>query len=376
MEHVITAPHSGIVRAVTMAAGDVVREGFPIVFIAGGRGRRAARSPPPTKLDLGPHPRRSARKHRTSRVDAGRKPARRGGAAAQDRPSHAARKHRAAGRSRLVQGILAADRRAPAPAPYDRGAAQEHARRWRRRRHVLDQRRSVRRDAVARRAGALRLHRAGGHAGPPQPLQAGPDVRTVPPLPPAAGPVRRGRRRTSRRGLYRPARRDRHPHLHHLFAAQRPRAADRRRQRPHLRRQHRAGGLQRRDHRHRGLDHRHGRPGDDRRRRPGHLHARGSRPDVVPGAEWRRRYPGEGRSSPRSTPRRNTCRISRGRSRPGRRTTSAGCATSCRKTGCACTTCATSSKPSPTRARCWRSARNSASASSPRSSGSKAGRWA
>ena len=33
MEHVITAPHGGIVRGVTMAPGDVVREGFPIVFI-------------------------------------------------------------------------------------------------------------------------------------------------------------------------------------------------------------------------------------------------------------------------------------------------------------------------------------------------------
>jgi acetyl/propionyl-CoA carboxylase alpha subunit/acetyl-CoA carboxylase carboxyltransferase component len=33
MEHVISAPFSGFVRGVTMAAGDVVREGFPIVFI-------------------------------------------------------------------------------------------------------------------------------------------------------------------------------------------------------------------------------------------------------------------------------------------------------------------------------------------------------
>uniref|UniRef100_UPI0038CF53A1 acetyl-CoA carboxylase family protein n=1 Tax=Rhodopila globiformis TaxID=1071 RepID=UPI0038CF53A1 len=33
MEHVINAPNSGIVRSVTMATGDVVREGFPIVFI-------------------------------------------------------------------------------------------------------------------------------------------------------------------------------------------------------------------------------------------------------------------------------------------------------------------------------------------------------
>ena len=33
MEHVIAAPHAGIVRGVTMHAGDVVREGFPLLFI-------------------------------------------------------------------------------------------------------------------------------------------------------------------------------------------------------------------------------------------------------------------------------------------------------------------------------------------------------
>ena len=33
MEHVIAADHDGIVRQVTMAAGDVVREGYPIVFV-------------------------------------------------------------------------------------------------------------------------------------------------------------------------------------------------------------------------------------------------------------------------------------------------------------------------------------------------------
>ncbi len=33
MEHVITAPYGGIVRGVTMTPGDVVREGYPIVFI-------------------------------------------------------------------------------------------------------------------------------------------------------------------------------------------------------------------------------------------------------------------------------------------------------------------------------------------------------
>ena len=33
MEHVIAAPHDGVVREVTMAESDVVREGYPIVFI-------------------------------------------------------------------------------------------------------------------------------------------------------------------------------------------------------------------------------------------------------------------------------------------------------------------------------------------------------
>src|SRR5262249_22754183 len=33
MEHVVTAPHGGIVRTVTMTKGDVVREGFPMIFI-------------------------------------------------------------------------------------------------------------------------------------------------------------------------------------------------------------------------------------------------------------------------------------------------------------------------------------------------------
>ncbi|MCL4149811.1 UNVERIFIED_CONTAM: hypothetical protein GTU68_029457, partial [Idotea baltica] len=33
MEHVITADRTGIVRAVRVDVGDVIREGFPIVFI-------------------------------------------------------------------------------------------------------------------------------------------------------------------------------------------------------------------------------------------------------------------------------------------------------------------------------------------------------
>ena len=294
MEHVIAAPHSGIVRGITMTVGDVVREGFPIVFIqeaeveAGvGRGRRGA--------GPGSHPGRPAREYRAPRIDVGREPSRRGRAAPQERLSHAARKHRSAGRSRFVRRILAAGGGAPASAAFHGGIAEKHARRRRGCRHVFHQRRLVRRNAFPRGVGALRLHRAGRHAGAPQSLQAGPDVRTGAPLPPAADPVRRGRRRPARRGQYRSARRHRHAHLHHLLTTQRPRADDCRRQRPHLRGQHRAGGVQRRDHRHRGFDARHGRAGDDRRRRARHLYARGSRADVVPGAEWCRRYPGEGR---------------------------------------------------------------------------------
>jgi D-alanine-D-alanine ligase-like ATP-grasp enzyme len=42
-------------------------------------------------------------------------------------------------------------------------------------------------------------------------------------------------------------------------------------------------------HRHRGLEHRHGRPGDDRGRRPRRVRARGDRPDGRAGAQRRRR---------------------------------------------------------------------------------------
>ena len=190
MEHVVTAPHGGIVRTVTMTKGDVVREGFPIVFfeLAEVKGGLVAAS---AEIDLDHIRDDLARKHRTACADTGREPARCGRPSAQDRPPNAARKHCAPGRSRLVQRILATGGGPPAPAKHDGGAAQEHARRWRRRRHLLDQRRPVRRDALARRSGALRLHRAGRHAGRPQPLQAGSHLRAVPPLSPAAGAVRR-----------------------------------------------------------------------------------------------------------------------------------------------------------------------------------------
>ena len=240
MEHVITAPHGGIVRGVTMAAGDVVREGFPIVFVqeaevAGGAVAAAE------ELDLD-HIRDDLREsYRAPR----------------------ARPWTRTGRRRWPGGARTGYRmprenidRLVDPGSFNEYwplvVARQHQRhRWRRcartRRRdgvvagmAFDQRQPVRRDPLARRRGALRLHGARRHAGTPQSLQAGPDVRAGAPLPPAGGPVRRGRRRPAGRGLYRPARRDRHAHLHDLLAAERAGAAGRYRQRPHLRRQHRA----------------------------------------------------------------------------------------------------------------------------------------
>ena len=59
-----------------------------------------------------------------------------------------------------------------------------------------------------------------------------------------------------------------------------------------------------------------------------------------------------------------------------RRTTSANCGSPCRRIACGSTTCARSCTRWRTRTSRWISARNSASASSPRSPASRAGRWA
>ncbi len=154
MEHVIAAPHSGIVRAVTMAAGDVVREGFPIVFVREAEVKGGAIAAAVEvdldhiRDDLRENIERHALTLDENRPEAVARRRKTGG-------NDAARKHRTTGRSRLVQRILAADRGAPAPALHDGGAAEEYPGRRRRRRHVLDQRRPVRRNAVACGAGAL-----------------------------------------------------------------------------------------------------------------------------------------------------------------------------------------------------------------------------
>ena len=219
MEHVIAAPHAGIVRGVTMAAGDVVREGFPIVFVKRGRRSRAARSPPPRTIDLD-----HIRDDLQENID------RHALTLDENRPEAVARR-RKTGYQMPRENI---DRL------VDPGSFNEYwplivARQHQRnsleelRKNTpgdgvvagmcIDQRRPVRRDALARGAGALRLYGAGGHAGQPQPLQAGPHVRAGASLPPADDPVRRGRRRPARRRPHRPARGDRHQNLHHLLAA-------------------------------------------------------------------------------------------------------------------------------------------------------------
>ena len=177
MEHVITAPHGGIVRGVTMAPGDVVREGYPDRLHPGGRGRGRRR-----------RRRGGTRTRITSATTCARTYDRHAFGLDENRPDAVARRRKLGYRmpreniDRLV----------------DPGSFKEYwplvvARQHQRntiealRKNTpgdgvvagmcVHQRHAVRRDALPRRRRALRLHRAGGHAGAPQPLQAGPDVR-------------------------------------------------------------------------------------------------------------------------------------------------------------------------------------------------------
>src|SRR4029450_11239647 len=115
MEHVITAPHGGIVRGVTMAPGDVVREGYPLVFIqeaevAGGAVAAVA--------GLDPDDIRDDLRENYDRPAFGLDEAGRGRPAPEAGLPHAAREHRPSRRSRVLQGVLAARRRAAAPAKH------------------------------------------------------------------------------------------------------------------------------------------------------------------------------------------------------------------------------------------------------------------
>ena len=130
--------------------------------------------------------------------------------------------------------------------------------------------------------------------------------------------------------------------FHHFGAALGARAAGRHRLGPLLRRQRRAARLLRRDHRDRGLAHRHGRPGDDRGRRPRRVHARGDRPD----ATCRRATASStslvaDEAEAVAVAKRYLVLLPGRRSRLGLRRSAAHAPSSCPRTGCAPTTCAT-----------------------------------
>ena len=144
MEHLVTAPHGGIITKIAAGDGVTLMQGEPILFIEpaevdGARRRRK------TTVDLD-HIRpdlaeliaRHALTLDENRPACGRAPA-------QDQSAHGTREHRATRRSRLVRRIrLAGDRRAAPPAQARR-PDQEHAGRWPDRRGRHRQRRQVRR---------------------------------------------------------------------------------------------------------------------------------------------------------------------------------------------------------------------------------------
>ncbi len=198
MEHLVVAPHGGIVRTVTMTKGDVVREGFPIVFIelaevAGGLDAASA------EIDLDhirDDLRESLERHALT-LD-------------ENRPEAVARRRKTGHRmpreniARLV----------------DPGSFNEYWPLVVARQHQRNAMEALRKntpgdgvvagtcsingnlfdgESLTSRSGALRLHRAGRHAGPPQPLQAGSHLRAVPPLSTAPRAVRRRWRRSAGR---------------------------------------------------------------------------------------------------------------------------------------------------------------------------------
>ncbi len=295
MEHLVTAPDGGIVRETRARKGDTLYKDDAIVFLEpadvepGGRcgrcGRRPRRHPPRPRRDVG-----------ATGFRPRREPARGRGQTAQDQPSDGARERRRAladPGSFLEYGSLAVAAQAARRSREDliRNTPADG---------VVAGLATVNGDLFG--AGTrplhgrrLRLHRARRHAGRAQPQEAGPAVRPRRATAPADCALRRGRRRPA--GRHRRARRDRprRADLRAIRQAQRARAAGRHRLGPLLRRQRRAARLLRRDHRHQGFLDRHGRPGDDRGRRPGRRPPGRGRTGLGAGAERRHRHRGRGR---------------------------------------------------------------------------------
>ena len=213
-----------------------------------------------------PRPRRGARSATTS-ASTRRGPTRSSAAA---RPASARRGRTSttcatpAPSSSTARWCIAAQRRRRSA----RGPDRAHAGRRAGRRHRHGERRPVRRRRRPLRGHVVRLHGARRHPGPAEPPQEGPAVRAGRAAAAAGRVLHRGRRRPARRHRRHGRRRPRLHGLRPLRQAERAGAAGRHHLRALLRRQRRAARLLRRDHRHRGLEHRHGRPGDDRGRRP------------------------------------------------------------------------------------------------------------
>ena len=201
--------------------------------------------------------------------------------------------------------------------------------------------------SVALRRDGLRLHGAGRHAGHAQPPQEGPHARAAPSAAAAGRAVRRGRRRPARRHRHADRRRPATATTFRLFA---------RAQRAWCRWSASSSGrcfagnaallgccdviIATED-----SQHRHGRPGDDRGRRPRRVHARGDRPDATCRCAQRRgrRRWSHDEAEAVAAAQAATCPTSRARSRDvGLRRPARAARRSCPRTGCASTTCARS----------------------------------
>ena len=179
MEHLVTAPHGGIITKIAASDGVTLMQGEPILFIEPAE-VDGAHAEEETTVDLDhirPDLAEVIARHAVT-LDANRPASVERRRKTNQRTD--ARKHRAAGRCRVVRRIrLAGDRRA-APPPQARRPDQEHARRRpdHRRRHR--QRRQVRRRGRALHGDRLRLHRARRHPGPHEPQEDRPHARASP----------------------------------------------------------------------------------------------------------------------------------------------------------------------------------------------------
>ena len=176
MEHVISAPASGVVTQLTVEPGDTVYEGHVLVLVEesdvadGARrwGRRDRPRPRPPRPRRGPRP---------PPDHAGRGAPRRRRQASPHRPAHGAGEHRRPVRRGVVRRARPARPHARHRAATRGGDPQvpdrrdDHRDRGDQRRAVSDARRPLRRDG-------LRLHGARRHPGRGEPPEDRPDAAT------------------------------------------------------------------------------------------------------------------------------------------------------------------------------------------------------